>query len=379
MSDTEEEGDHEIEYNPEFEQLLKENGDHAQVYSILHQSAHIKYKKMFDALNIPLIVMTATIGFVTGIGLSYPYTGVVLGALSVFVSFMKSIISYMKLSERSENHRICSLQFSQISNEIKIELSLRRNQRQPAKILLDVIKVKFKNLMEVAQLIDDDIIEQFREKYLGHGNNVKISLPPVFEDIPGIKIMGGDTNQEYLRKLSDNFERYQKEKSFELESMKFDYQHQKAVRILKETYQSKRYHSDGDVSDSSSPRHRHRRPRTQRQSSMDPRAESSVMIAIPNEVVPKDSMIPKDSVVPKDSMIPKDSVVPKDSMIPKDSVVPNDSVVPKDSMINTAVIPVREPVKRRSTSERVRMFAAITRMDKKKETVLPPLTIDDVD
>ena len=66
-------------------------------------------------------------------------------------------------------------------------------------------------------------------------------------------------------------------------------------------------------------------------------------------------------------------------MILKDSVVPNDSVVPKDSMINTAVIPVREPVKRRSTSERVRMFAAITRMDKKKETVLPPLTIDDVD
>ena len=46
----------------------------------------------------------------------------------------------MRLSERSENHRICSLQFGQISNEIKIDLSLRRNQRQPAKILLDILK-----------------------------------------------------------------------------------------------------------------------------------------------------------------------------------------------------------------------------------------------
>ena len=340
MSDTEEEGDHEIEYNPEFEQLLKENGDHAQVYSILHQSAHIKYKKMFDALNIPLIVMTATIGFVTGIGLSYPYTGVVLGALSVFVSFMKSIISYMKLSERSENHRICSLQFSQISNEIKIELSLRRNQRQPAKILLDVIKVKFKNLMEVAQLIDDDIIEQFREKYLGHGNNVKISLPPVFEDIPGIKIMGGDTNQEYLRKLSDNFERYQKEKSFELESMKFDYQHQKAVRILKETYQSKRYHSDGDVSESSSPRNRHRRPRTQRQSSMDPRAEMA--LSIPSA---------------------------------SNETILNEVVVPKEPATALVADPVVDPVKKRSTSERVRMFATINRMDKRKQEESAPSVI----
>lgn len=236
----------EIEYNPEFEQLLKENGDHAQVYSILHQMAYIKYKHRFDWLNIPLIVMTAVIGFVTGIGLTYEHMGIILGASSVFVSIMKSIISYMKLSERSENHRICSLQFGQISNELKIELSLRREQRQPAKILLDVIKVKFKNLLEVAQLIDYDVIHRFREKYLTDYDPHQISLPPVFENIPGIKILGGDDDEEFINKLRSNFEKYQTEKRFELQTIEFDLDYQLQLKILREAHREKQGESDTD-------------------------------------------------------------------------------------------------------------------------------------
>ena len=126
-----------IDYNPEFEQLLKENGDHAQVYSILHQMSHVKYRSLYDKCNIPLIVITAVIGFVTGIGLQYTYTNTALGAASVFVSIMKSIVSYLKLSERSENHRICSLQFAQISNEIKMELSQIRERPCSCLLLIE--------------------------------------------------------------------------------------------------------------------------------------------------------------------------------------------------------------------------------------------------
>jgi hypothetical protein len=228
----------EIDYNSEFEQLLKENGEHSQVYSILHQMSYIKYKYLFDALNIPSIILTAVIGFITGIGISYPYTGIILGASSVFVSIMKSITSYMKLNERSENHRICSLQFGQISNEIKIELSLRRKQRQPAKILLDVIKVKFKNLMEVAQLIDNDIIQKFRDKYLRSAeyNESSVSLPPVFSNIPGIKIMGANNEQEHALQLHTHLERYVAERKFERDQLTYELQHIAELRMIKEKY-----------------------------------------------------------------------------------------------------------------------------------------------
>ena len=225
-----------IDYNPEFEQLLKENGDHSQVYSILHQMSHVKYRSLYDKCNIPLIIITAVIGFVTGIGLPYQYTNTALGAASVFVSILKSIISYLKLSERSENHRICSLQFAQISNEIKMELSLRRNQRQPAKMMLDIVKVKYKNLMEVAQLLDNDVIRRFREKYLSHKQSSEISLPPVFSNIPGIKILGADSEQEHMEQMEKNLERYKAEKQFERDHMESEFKHVVALRAIREKY-----------------------------------------------------------------------------------------------------------------------------------------------
>jgi len=226
-------------YNPEFEQLLKEKGDHSQVYSILHQMSYVKYRHRYDTFNIPLIIITAVIGFVTGIGLPYAYTNTALGAASVFVSIMKSIVSYLKLSERSENHRICSLQFGQISNEIKTELSLRRKQRQPAKILLDMVKVKYKNLMEVAQLLDNDIIQQFRNKYL-QDNNVEVSLPPVFSSIPGIKILGAESESDHVNQLHKNLQLYIAEKQFEREHIEYELQHIAALRVIKDKYRVER-------------------------------------------------------------------------------------------------------------------------------------------
>ena len=230
-------------YNPEFEQLLKENGDHSQVYSILHQMSHVKYRRMYDKCNIPLIIITAVIGFVTGIGLPYAYTNTALGAGSVFVSIMKSVVSYLKLSERSENHRICSLQFGQISNEIKTELSLRRKQRQPAKILLDMVKVKYKNLMEVAQLLDNDVIQQFRNKYLQENEEkkkVEVSLPPVFSSIPGIKILGAENENDHKEQMEKNLERYKAEKQSERDHIETELKHIAALRVIKDRYRVER-------------------------------------------------------------------------------------------------------------------------------------------
>jgi hypothetical protein len=226
-----------FDYNPEFEQLLKETGDHCQVYSILHQMSCVKYKTLHDKCNIPLIIITAVIGFVTGIGLPYAYMNTALGAGSVLVSIIKSIVSYLKLSERSENHRICSLQFGQISTEIKTELSLRREQRQPAKVLLNMVKVKYKNLMEVAQLLDNDIIARFREKYLlDRGANSEISLPPVFSNIPGIKILGAENDSDYTDQLHKNLERYMAEKQFEREHVECELKHNAALRMIRDRY-----------------------------------------------------------------------------------------------------------------------------------------------
>jgi hypothetical protein len=293
-----------IDYNPEFEQLLKENGDHAQVYSILHQMSHVKYRSLYDKCNIPLIIITAVIGFVTGIGLPYVYTNTALGAASVFVSIMKSIVSYLKLSERSENHRICSLQFAQISNEIKMELSLRRNQRQPAKMMLDIVKVKYKNLMEVAQLLDNDVIRRFREKYLSHREaSSEISLPPVFSNIPGIKILGADSEHEYMEQMEKNLQRYTAEKQFERDHMESEFKHVVAMRAIRDKYRiSERGKEEQDLRASRyapSPS----RPRRQNSIGEEPRASSASSSALSSSAL---STIPEQE--PSENLAPTSPV-----------------------------------------------------------------------
>ena len=238
-----------LEYTPEFEQLLKENGDHAQVYSILHQMAHLKYKRLFDRVNIPLIIITATIGFATGIGMDYPHIGVILGAGSMMVSVTKSIMAYMQWSEQSENHRICSLQFGQIATEIKTELSLRKEQRQPPKIMLDVIKVKLKNLMEVAHILDPDVMRGFQQKYMDSEEKRTeykesgVTFPPIFSNLPGIKILGANTEADRIKQvqksindrkdqLDADLARIKIEHKHELEEMTEEITHSNAIRKI---------------------------------------------------------------------------------------------------------------------------------------------------
>jgi hypothetical protein len=151
-----------------------------------------------DLFNIPLIFITAVIGFITGIGLTYPYINIILGAGSVMVSILKSILAYKKLSERSENHRICSLQFSQVSKEIKLELSLRREDRQPVKQMLHIVKVKLKNLLEVAELVEDFIIEKFKTLYPHCKQTHARSLPSNFYGLAQFEIQTTKDQLEYI-------------------------------------------------------------------------------------------------------------------------------------------------------------------------------------
>ena len=90
---------------------------------------------------------------------------IILGIGSIFVGIIKSIDTYFQLGKRSESHRLCSLQYQQIHKKIQIELALQREQRQTAKDMLSVIKTDIKNLQDISPLVDQDIINNYNDKY----------------------------------------------------------------------------------------------------------------------------------------------------------------------------------------------------------------------
>jgi hypothetical protein len=154
-----------IDYNNDLEHLLKIHAEECESLSILHRQSFEKYNKQSNYINIPVIILSSAIGFATGIDIGYDKMNIILGVSSIFVGIIKSIDTYFQLGKRSESHRLCSLQFMQITKKLQIELSLHREQRQSAKDMLHIIKTDIKNLQDIAPLIDQDVIDAYNAKY----------------------------------------------------------------------------------------------------------------------------------------------------------------------------------------------------------------------
>ena len=123
-----------------------------------------KFKKRETMFNLPIITITAFIGFVSGLNLSYEYIHLILGGMSLYASLLKSYFSYLKISQKSENHRIAYIKYGQIANEIRVELALEPTMRNRGSGLLDLIRIKMKNLLEVSEIVDSSIIHEYLSK-----------------------------------------------------------------------------------------------------------------------------------------------------------------------------------------------------------------------
>lgn len=155
----------EIKYDDDLELLLKENAEECESLALLHRFSYEKYNRYSNIINVPVIILSSAIGFATGIEIGYDKINIVLGVASIFVGIIKSIDSYFALPRRAEGHRLCSLQYAQLNKRIAVELALTRPARQNPKDMLNLIKTDMKNLADIAPLIDDEVIQQFRARY----------------------------------------------------------------------------------------------------------------------------------------------------------------------------------------------------------------------
>lgn len=178
-----------IDYNKDLEVLLKDNAEECESLGILHRASYEKYSRLSNYINIPVIILSSAIGFATGIDIGYSNMNIILGVGSIFVGIIKSIDTYFQLGKRSESHRLCSLQYQQIHKKIQIELALQREQRQTAKDMLSVIKTDIKNLQDISPLIDQDIINNYNDKY---GNYTTVKKPNFVNGLTEVAINDTD-------------------------------------------------------------------------------------------------------------------------------------------------------------------------------------------
>lgn len=183
-----------VTYNTNLEKLLKENSEECESLSILHRMSYEKYNTRSNYINIPVIILSSAIGFITGIDLQYDQMNIILGVGSVFVGIIKSVDTYFQLAKRAESHRICSLQFSQISKKMQVELTLHRNQRMTAENMMNIIKTDIKNMQDIAPLIDDDIISMYNAKYRKYK---RVKKPNFVNGLTDVVVNSNNNEYEY--------------------------------------------------------------------------------------------------------------------------------------------------------------------------------------
>ena len=195
-----------VNYTPNLEYFLQRKGEECEAWSNLHLMCHKKFKTRETIFNLPIITITAFIGFVSGLNLDYEHIHLILGGMSLYASLLKSYFSYLKISQKSENHRIAYIQYGQIANEIRVELALEPTMRNRGSGLLDLIRIKMKNLLEVSEIVDNSIIHEYLSR-IGNTNRNDVmhwfrtaSTPEPNDD--------GALGQPHVLRLANRMESY---------------------------------------------------------------------------------------------------------------------------------------------------------------------------
>ena len=169
------------EWSPEVENLLAEWGEIATCFAWLHNYSQRKYKKKYQKLQVPIIILstlTGTANFSDAYvpeGAKQGFSAAV-GSLNIFTGILGTLLTFLRYSEIYESHRICALGWSKLGRSIEIELSLHDNKRKKCRDFLKVARAEYDNLLESSPMIDMDIIKHFNSKFEGKYENVRRPL-----------------------------------------------------------------------------------------------------------------------------------------------------------------------------------------------------------
>jgi len=170
------------DWSDEIEELLSEWGEVSMCYAYLHNYSTRKYKKKYQHLQIPIIVLST----LTGVGnfavdsyipkdYQHGFTAVI-GGFNIFCGILGTLGSFLKYAETFEGHRISALAWSKLGRGIEIELSLHDKKRKPCRDFLKVCRAEYDNLLESSPNIDLDIIGMFNKKFEDKYPNVRRPL-----------------------------------------------------------------------------------------------------------------------------------------------------------------------------------------------------------
>lgn len=187
-----------IEWSSQLEDILAKEGERCRGLAWLHTRAETLTSKYNAWIQVPVIILstlcgTASVGSTTLFDGDTKSSSIAIGLVSIGVGILNTLGGFFAFAKRSEAHRIAQLSYNKLASKISIELSLPRDERMDAEVLLTHIRETMERLAETTPNCPADIITQFNHKFKDHK---EIALPVEVNGIHPIKVFRSETHTE---------------------------------------------------------------------------------------------------------------------------------------------------------------------------------------
>tara|TARA_Y100000389_G_scaffold205050_1_gene262441 strand:- start:845 stop:1651 length:807 start_codon:yes stop_codon:yes gene_type:complete len=165
------------------ELFFKSLGDEAQLQALCHMKSHEEFSVRSMKYQLPIIILSVMCGSGNFVSTSFPDNQATIilgvGVLSIFTSIISSVAQYLKLAEKSEAHRIAFVSWEKYYNNIRFQLSKRREEREELVNYMSSITNEYQRLQEISPLLPDKTAKSVlyhKKKTIKQGMSLPVSL-----------------------------------------------------------------------------------------------------------------------------------------------------------------------------------------------------------
>ena len=149
----------------ELEDIMKAWGEKAAGYRELHRKAGQLWSARSNRMYIPLMIFTTLGGVTTFSSLNGEpniYMMGVLGALNVSSALLASVTKFYKPDEKAMSHQQVARAFGSFYRKVMLQLSMSREERQPADILTDWASTEYDRLQKESPSLPGTIVDEYK-------------------------------------------------------------------------------------------------------------------------------------------------------------------------------------------------------------------------
>jgi len=177
-------------WTPTHENILKRYGEIASVYNHLHTKCHRQYKSRHMSFTLPAIIVgtlsgtaNMSMGSFRDDAQASAIVPLIIGSFNLFSAILTTISQFLKLAELSEGHRAAAIAYGKLSRQIRLELSLDRQERsQTGGELVKITDLTLTRLLEQGPAISKRILQAFEKRI--EDQQFDLSLPEIIKMTP---------------------------------------------------------------------------------------------------------------------------------------------------------------------------------------------------